>query len=1055
MSSRCDGRQEYNPARLDSSKAMLTNAKRIVDLIPDLRGDELDSWRTTNKAELSTAQRFMSTTDVAEALDLIESKISHVYGDGAIRDLMGGDEAARQIDALMVSYGIGKDSPARLVTWRFVMNKFAQGLAEAAHTRSIASTMPIGTEVHSAKFLRHLNAFVDLGTAALREQTIAAQLTQSGNVVVGDVPRGLRPLQKTGAPTAGTVVEGSGMKLKPGETSTLDGDGSALERLQQSKETRSQVIADLYRKLGTEEGEKEIARMAEAVAGSARQGDALKMARMIVNDPFVGFPEERANFFKHVMINGLMSSPPGWIANAVSGIVLGTVKPFARLAGSALAGVAGVVPGPQRQLLAMAAKQNAIAGLGELYGGLLGTKAALKFTLKAFLDNAPVIVPSARHELAGFTRLTPNLAAAYDRMNRPSGQFLHDAVEFLWDLIGMPGRMNMAGSEFSKQIAAYQKLGAKALKDMAADGNWLDPGEFGKRVANETALAFVHQDGVNTGQLDQAYQALHQTIVDYGKELTLEPIKGSVPAAIANAAGGAEQWLSQFKVPGIDKVGLTGLDASLLFRTQIPFPGTMTQAVAEIAGWSPLQLINPGFYKTLTTGLSKDATEADVARMVQSVGQLAVGGVIIASVWQMVGAGLITGGPPTKDPSKTKQMSEHRKLLGQSDYYTIDLGNGTVIPYKRGNDILGFIVGAVADLRQALEYAQKAGDANGEQQITSALMTTMGILGSSLSDISFLKSFETLSGILSGGAGWDQPSTATATLAGRSASAMLPFSSMISYLQRTGRDYKVDAFQAQSAVEQMMNQIKNRVDQYNLPTDRDILFGEPIAEGVGSIFGNSNPIFQMLAETLPLFPKDKVDDRNVQDRIDLVNRLYDALGGLTPPEGAIYFNGDPKQGKMPGYLREEMVFRATHLKYPGALALEASAQTQTPDGRMRRELDLEGLTLSQAIRYYMETPDFKRAEESAKSGGIFLDGPGDVVSPAAAAIKSIINSYYKKAWEIKGFIDPTVADKQLAGSVNPRTKVNPMKDALRSWNVEEALRLNEQQKQEYEIQGGF
>jgi hypothetical protein len=271
---------------------------------------------------------------------------------------------------------------------------------------------------------------------------------------------------------------------------------------------------------------------------------------------------------------------------------------------------------------------------------------------------------------------------------------------------------------------------------------------------------------------------------------------------------------------------------------------------------------------------------------------------------------------------------------------------------------------------------------------------------------------------------------------------MLPFSSMIAYLQRTGRDYQVDAFQAQEEVEQIMNTIKDRIDQYNLPTSRDFLFGEPIPEGVTSVFGMSSPLLSTLAETIPLFPKDRVEDKAVQGRIDMVNTLYETLGGLVPPQGSIYFNGDSSQGKMPGYLKEEMIYRATHLKYQGNINL----------GNDAPELDFNGLTLSQALQKYMDTAHFKQSAEVSKQSDRFLDPGGDAVMPAAAAIKSIIEAYYKKAWEVKRFIDPLTAEKQLAGTVNPRTGINPLKESLRRWDLKGAYDLLDQQQQEYQLQ---
>lgn len=362
-------------------------------------------------------------------------------------------------------------------------------------------------------------------------------------------------------------------------------------------------------------------------------------------------------------VNSLLSSPVTHVVNMVGN----TSFMMTKVAETAVAGAIGrarsaVTGNPDRVY--------AVESIAQIKGIIDGFTDALLVSGKTLATEEPSDIASKidlRTRRAIGT--TGNPREIYEEFRQ--GNYVAGAINVLGVSTRLPGRFLLAEDEFFKAVGYRMGLHAEAQR--ASSRMYDDAIAMGKTPAD--ALAAAQSERLRI--LTDPPESTVKTIRDAAKEMTfqtdLEGALGAINEALSHP-------MAKLFVP--------------FFKT----PANITRAILER---SPVQLVNPGFYKTLAAG----GRDADVAMAKLATGSMIMGTFAYASFGtENDGAIMIHGAGPA-EPS-ARQAFQRKGFLPYSVSIKQDDGTYKSITYSRFDPVSG-LLGMAADFAY---YAQHEGD---------------------------------------------------------------------------------------------------------------------------------------------------------------------------------------------------------------------------------------------------------------------------------------------------------------------------------------------------------
>lgn len=254
-----------------------------------------------------------------------------------------------------------------------------------------------------------------------------------------------------------------------------------------------------------------------------------------------------------------------------------------------------------------------------------------------------------------------------------NGNYMAGAVNLLGISARMPGRFLLAEDQFFKGVGYRMFLHGEA--ERSASRIYDDVIASGKSATDALAAAATERARI----LNDPPQNVIKTIEDAAREMTFQ--KGFEP--------------------GSPLAGAQAMVSHPLMKLFVPFFKTPTNIAGAILERSPVQLVNPGFYRSVAAG----GRDADIAMAKLATGSMIMGSFAYAAMGaDNDGAVLIHGQGPSEP--QARQAFERKGFLPYSIAIRQDDGSYRSITYSRFDPISG-LLGMAADFAY---YANHEGD---------------------------------------------------------------------------------------------------------------------------------------------------------------------------------------------------------------------------------------------------------------------------------------------------------------------------------------------------------
>jgi hypothetical protein len=377
-------------------------------------------------------------------------------------------------------------------------------------------------------------------------------------------------------------------------------------------------------------------------------------------------PTARAQFVKQgmlaqsmdvmaeVYINALLSNPVSHVLNVVGNATFVAT----RMMESAVAGVIGKA---RSSVTGNADRAYVREAYAEWQGIKDGFMDALLVSGKTLITEQPGDIVSKidlRNRRAIGTAGDPRVI--YDEFRQ--GNFVAGAVNVLGVSARLPGRFLLAEDEFFKGIG--YRMGLHKESTIAAGRVYDEAIAAGKTADEATLMQAAEKQRI----LTNPPQSTITKIQDAAREMTFQ---------------------KPFQ-PGTVLAGMQDVVSHPIAKLFVPFFRTPMNIAIAVTERSPLQFVNPTFYKTVAAG----GREADVA-----LAKLATGSMIMGTFAYMASGGddgeVIINGVGPSDPS-ARQAWLRQGFLPYSISLRQDDGTYTSVTYNRFDPISG-ILGMAAD----------------------------------------------------------------------------------------------------------------------------------------------------------------------------------------------------------------------------------------------------------------------------------------------------------------------------------------------------------------------
>lgn len=376
-------------------------------------------------------------------------------------------------------------------------------------------------------------------------------------------------------------------------------------------------------------------------------------------------PRARAEFVKQgmvakgmdvlaeVYVNSLLSAPPTHLVNIFGNATFMGTKMLETFVAGGIGKVRTAITGSNDRVYASEA-------LAQFKGILDGFNDALLVSSKALATEAPSDIASKidlRTRRAIGT--TGNPVEIYDQFR--GGNYMAGAVNVLGVSARMGGRFLLAEDEFFKAVGYRMFLHGEA--ERAASRMYDDVIAQGKTATDALAAANLERTRI----LTDPPESVIKTVRDAAKEMTFQK-------DLEGALGGAQEFFSH-----------------PLMKLFVPFFKTPTNIAGAILERSPVQALNPGFYRTVMAG----GRDADIAMAKVATGSMIMGSFAYAAMGTDNGGEIIINGAGPSDPT-ARQAFLRKGLLPYSISLKQEDGTYKSITYNRFDPISG-VLGIAAD----------------------------------------------------------------------------------------------------------------------------------------------------------------------------------------------------------------------------------------------------------------------------------------------------------------------------------------------------------------------
>lgn len=376
-------------------------------------------------------------------------------------------------------------------------------------------------------------------------------------------------------------------------------------------------------------------------------------------------PRARAEFVKQgmvakgmdmmaeVYINSLLSAPPTHLVNVLGNATFMGTKLLETFVAGGIGKVRSAVTGSADRVYAAEA-------LAQVKGIKDGFADALLVSGKTLLteegsDIASKIDLRTRRAIG----TTGNPAEIYNEFR--NGNYMAGAINVVGTSARMGGRFLMAEDEFFKGVGYRMFLHGEA--ERTASRMYDEVIAQGKSQADALAAAAIERNRI----LTDPPQSVIKTARDAAKEMTFQK-------DLDGALGGAQEFFSH-----------------PLMKLWVPFFKTPTNIASAILERSPVQMLNPGFYRTIAAG----GREADIAMAKVATGSMIMGTFAYMAMGTENGGNVIINGAGPTDPT-ARQAFLRKGLLPYSVSVKMEDGTYKSITYNRFDPISG-VLGMGAD----------------------------------------------------------------------------------------------------------------------------------------------------------------------------------------------------------------------------------------------------------------------------------------------------------------------------------------------------------------------
>lgn len=669
-------------------------------------------------------------------------------------------------------------------------------------------------------FLAKVNAGEDATVEGLEFAKQMQHFSRFGGYVLGwdqSIGRGLRQqMLRNGKPKAIAVAQRN-----------LDQVTDALGNMGEYRSKFEEIAAKLQSDTQKVDGVNELINLAKRVSFLR---DPMKIAKTSMGMEIAG------NAVTEVMINGLLSSPATFAANA-SGAAWVAIRPMLQL-GTASLYSALPLPGRQHAVQAAAEAGAALAAMRQSWLD------AAHLGWHSFKTETSLYQAGAGQELAervGIHGEVVRNIAERRGWGQPDDALL-DTVTRVGEFVRLPGRLLLGTDEFAKHLAIRGEVASNAVKRAAREGvDVTDSAALQQFIREEASKAFDFSKAElwEKYKVDSVY-SLETGIMAEADRATFQEVNGFAS-----------------KVSGV-------LAQAPYLRPFIPFVRTplniLKQGFVDGTGLGALMnaskaASSEGFNPTRTLLAIQKQLLEDPGESFRVAGQIGVTTGLAAAFYGMAMDGTIVGGGPGRWSGGGRGSNEQRAWLRMMDSqgkapYSINIG-GYSIPFDRFGEPVAIVLRMAADMGMYSSWVEQTA----QEEWMAGLA---GIMASGLYQASFLKGINDVVDLIT-------DPQAFSTRGGRAVqnyvSAFTPFGGLLNYVDKVDDPYK--AVYDGASFDEVMRvhedtfgtgifaKIADRFPGYGgHPTLIDQLTGQPVPAYPGGGPSGLNPL-QMAVPFLP------------------------------------------------------------------------------------------------------------------------------------------------------------------------------------------------------------
>ena len=633
-------------------------------------------------------------------------------------------------------------------------------------------------------------------------------------------------------------------------------DGRALQEAQE----QSDLLTNIAKMLNDPE---------QSAQGVAMLTEVAEMIRFIDDPVAISKASLGVNYvndlWREWFMNGLLSSPDTWIANA-AGALWVPMRAFGQLGGAAMMRV--VSPAEGRIVWA-----QSVAQLAEMKASLGD---AMTIAWNGFKTNRFMYADPEGKIQQMITAQNARKLAASQGVEMPDA--VADVIGKAGYVLNRPGRILMATDEFAKHIALRGEVANRAVRKAVESGiDVQDTKALQDFVQGEIRKAFI-LDPQATGD-GGASKWFYSPAYDKGSVLG-----GSRKAISTVAREGTFQEKNRL-ASGVDNL----LAMAPVLKPLLPFVKT------------PLNIINQGIRETTLVGPAlhvmgaaknnplnpagmvmdlQRRLMADPAETARITGQIAFMSTVVGSFFMAE----TTGGGPDRWVSGNSARRAQQAWLKNNIPYAWKIGDQWV-PFNRFPEPVATLMRMTADVKMAAAYLST-------EERDDMIGTLVGVGSAGLYSSSMLQGIDDIVSVMRDPGGWDRKMGATVQ---NWMATQTPLAGMMSFVDRIDDPYR-SAYQAPSFTSFFTNwedtfgygvlgKVADRfpgVGQRPLQIDQIGGAPVPIYPGVGP--GGINPALN----NVPLMPRSAPSDAAWQAVFDMTGGWsdYKPDGGLelTPAE---------------------------------------------------------------------------------------------------------------------------------------------------------------------------